>query len=164
MKKLVITSTLAVAAVIGAFAGKHNAKSEEHVFAAGRFTEVSIIAAVNNRFVGVRSGGRSLRATATRLRAGERFRMCSLIPGRVNFVGRTGFVTCDGIRLRANRNSAGANEDFVLVTAARTVGIRANNGRFVSSERGRRNMRCNRRNINRAEQFIVGPTTGVIPL
>ncbi len=164
MKKLVITGTLAVAAVVGALVGKQNASKEEQVFAAGRFVEVTLIANANQRFVTPRNRGRSLRANASRFSNAAIFRRCSVVPGTVNFVARTGFLTCDGIRLRANRRTAGANEDFVLVTSGRTQGLRANNGRFVSSERGRRAMRCNRRNLNAAERFIQGPRNGVIPV
>ncbi len=60
--------------------------------------------------------------------------------------------------MRANRNSAGANETFIMEDLGNNiVAFKGNNGKYVSSENGNKAMNCNRNAIGAWEKFTLEP-------
>jgi len=58
--------------------------------------------------------------------------------------------------MRANRNTAGNQEKFIVAQAGNgTVSFKGNNGKYVSSENGNKAMNCNRNAVGAWEKFTL---------
>ncbi len=85
--------------------------------------------------------------------------------GAVTFLGQSinKYISSEnGSRsMRANRNEAGNQEQFIVESAGEgTISIKGNNGKYVSSENGNKAMNCNRNAIGSWEKFKLEPLGG----
>ncbi|WP_299435481.1 Ig-like domain-containing protein [uncultured Aquimarina sp.] len=121
----------------------------------------------DNALKNLGEGNYTLKAEATDSKGAKTTKTITFTVGDDN--GTDGFVTILGQSInkyvsseggtrtmQANRNSAGADEQFIVESAGNgTVSFKGSNGKYVASENGNQPMNCNRNAVGSWERFTL---------